>query len=67
MTSQSSSLERGFDERKTLQHLMSLPEEERFHELTLSPSSYAVTGDSCFTETCFLVQVPTSLTVSPQA
>ncbi len=31
------------------------------------PSSYAVTGDSCFTEERFLIQVPTSLTSSPQA
>ena len=35
--------------------------------LTLSPPSYAVAGDSCFNEACFLVQVLTSLTVSPQA
>ncbi len=33
MTSQFSSTERGFDERETLQHLMSLPEEDRFHEI----------------------------------
>jgi hypothetical protein len=35
--------------------------------LTLPRQAYAVTGDSCFTEECFLMQALASLTSSPQA